>query len=426
MKHKKVAILGLGTVGGGTAKILLERREIIKAEYDIDIELKKILVHNLDRSKKRNIANDLLTDNYDDILNDDEIDVVAECIGGIEPAKEYILKALKKGKSVVTANKELFSKHWLEFEEVAKKTGAGTYYEATSGGGIPIIRTMTTALQANDILEIKAIINGTSNFILSKMDSENASYTETLKEAQALGYAEADPTADVEGYDAMYKLAILSTLAYNRYLNPAHIFREGITNITQEDIAFGKKFGYTIKLLAISKLKGKKIEARVHPVFVKNKYPLASVNDSFNAILLNGNNVGDLMLYGRGAGERPTGSAVVSDIVFAARADAHARYNGIEKVIEKKDIEYNFESEYYVNIQAKDKAGALAQVTKVFSDNKVSIRSMYQEQNTNESKSLPVILFTHKTKEKNMQKSIAQIKKIKDIEKINNVIRVEN
>lgn len=425
MKKVSVAILGLGVVGGGTAQILLERNEVIKKEYGIDIELKKVLVRNIEKSKSRNIAPNLLTTNYEEILNDPSISIIAECIGGIEPAKTLIKKAILKGKTIVTANKELFSKNWLELEKLAKEQNVGLYYEASCGGGIPIIRTMTEALQANDVVEIKAIINGTTNYILSRMDKEGVGYNEVLIDAQKLGYAEQDPTADVEGFDASYKLAILSTLAFNRYLNPSLIYREGISTITKEDISYGKKFGYTIKLLAIAKLIGNKIEARVHPVFVKTKNPLASVSDAFNAVMLKGNNVGDLMLYGRGAGDRPTGSAVVSDIVFAARRENHARYDGIEKAFTEKEIISNFESEYYINIQTLDEPGVIAQITKIFAKNKISIISMYQEKAKDEDLSVPIIIFTHKTQEEKIRKAIEEIKEIKELVRINNLIRVE-
>ncbi len=424
MRKIGVAILGLGVVGGGTAQILLERREIIKKEYGVDVELKKVLVRDIKKSLKRNIAKDLLTEDYNEIINDPNIQIIAECIGGIEPAKSLIISAIEHNKTIVTANKEMFSKNWLELEEKAKVHGVGLYYEASCGGGIPIIRSMTEALQANDILEIKAIINGTTNYILSRMEKEDAEYLDVLKDAQALGYAEANPTADVEGFDASYKLSILSTLAFNRYLNPSLVFREGITKISKEDIKFGKKFGFSIKLLAIAKIKDGRIESRVHPVFVKTKNPLASVNDSFNAVMLKGNNVGDLMFYGRGAGDLPTGSAIVSDIVFAARREKHARYDGIENVFTKDDIISNFESEYYLNMTAKDEPGVVAKISAIFADNNISIISMYQD-NADENNEVPLVIFTHKTLENNMMAAVEKIKTLSGRVQVNNIIRVE-
>ncbi len=349
MKSVGIAILGFGTVGGGTYNILAERKERIKEEYGVDITVKAIYVRNPKKAIKNGAPQELVTSNFDDIITNSSIDIVAECIGGIEPAKTFLIESLKAGKNIVTANKELFAKHWGELEKYAQETKAGMYYEATCGGGIPVIRTLTQAMQANTILQIKGIINGTTNYILSRMSDEGASYEAVLSDAQALGFAEADPTADVEGYDASYKLAILSSLAFNRFLPAELIYREGISNVQAEDIAIGKQLGYTIKLLAIAKLIDGKIEARVHPVFLKNSHPLASVSGSFNGIFIVGDNVGDIMLYGRGAGALPTGSAVVSDIVFCARQIEHARYSEINDVISKTDIISDFTSDYYMN-----------------------------------------------------------------------------
>lgn len=424
MDKKSVAVLGLGTVGGGTSQILLERRETIKKEYDIDIDLKYILVRDIEKYAKKNIGKDLLIDNFDTIIKDSSVSIVAECIGGIEPAKTYIMECLKAGKSVVTANKELFAKHWLELEKIAKENQVGIYFEASSGGGIPIIRTLTEAFQANDVLELRAIINGTTNYILCRMQDEGVGYQEVLADAQALGYAEADPTADVEGFDASYKLTIMSTLVFNRYLNPKNIFREGISNITQADIYYGDKFGYKIKLLAIAKKIGKKIEARVHPVFIKKSHPLASVGGSFNAVMLKGNNVGDIMLYGRGAGDLPTGSAVVSDIVFAARKQKHPRYNGIENAFTNDDIISDFKSEYYINLSVTDRVGVLSKITDIFAKNNISIKSLYQEK-LDENNLIPIIIFTHSINEESMQKALEKIKKLESVDKINNLIRVD-
>ena len=311
MKSVGIAILGFGTVGGGTYNILAERKERIKEEYGVDITVKAIYVRNPKKAIANGAPQELVTSNFDDIITNSSIDIVAECIGGIEPAKTFLIESLKAGKNIVTANKELFAKHWGELEKYAQETKAGMYFEATCGGGIPVIRTLTQAMQANTLLQIKGIINGTTNYILTRMSNEGASYADVLADAQALGFAEADPTADVEGYDASYKLSILSSLAFNRFLPVELIYREGISNVQAEDIAIGKQLGYTIKLLAIAKLIDGKIEARVHPVFLKNSHPLASVSGSFNGVFLVGDNVGDIMLYGRGAGSLPTGSAEI-------------------------------------------------------------------------------------------------------------------
>ncbi len=422
MKSVGIAILGFGTVGGGTYNILAERKERIKEEYGVDITVKAIYVRNPKKAITNGAPQELVTSNFDDIITDSSIDIVAECIGGIEPAKTLLIESLKAGKNIVTANKELFAKHWGELEKYASKTKAGMYFEATCGGGIPVIRTLTQAMQANTILQIKGIINGTTNYILSRMSDEGASYENVLADAQALGFAEADPTADVEGYDASYKLAILSSLAFNKFLPAELIYREGISKVQAEDIAIGKQLGFTIKLLAIAKLIDGKIEARVHPVFLKNSHPLASVSGSFNGIFIVGDNVGDIMLYGRGAGSLPTGSAVVSDIVFCARQIEHARYAEISDVITKQDIISDFTSDYYMRMTVLDLSGVLSQITSIFADNNISITSMRQDAGEGV---VSIVLVTHKSSENSIRKAIKEIESLSEVQKVNAVIRVE-
>ncbi len=422
MKSVGIAILGFGTVGGGTYNILAERKERIKEEYGVDITVKAIYVRNPKKAIANGAPQELVTSNFDDIITNSSIDIVAECIGGIEPAKTFLIESLKAGKNIVTANKELFAKHWGELEKYAQETKAGMYFEATCGGGIPVIRTLTQAMQANTLLQIKGIINGTTNYILTRMSNEGASYADVLADAQALGFAEADPTADVEGYDASYKLSILSSLAFNRFLPVELIYREGISNVQAEDIAIGKQLGYTIKLLAIAKLIDGKIEARVHPVFLKNSHPLASVSGSFNGIFLVGDNVGDIMLYGRGAGSLPTGSAVVSDIVFCARQIEHARYAEISDVITKQDIITDFTSDYYMRMTVLDIPGVLSQITSIFADNNISITSMRQDAGEGV---VSIVLVTHKSSENNIRKAIKEIESLSEVQKVNSVIRVE-
>ena len=422
MKSVGIAILGFGTVGGGTYNILAERKERIKEEYGVDITVKAIYVRNPKKAIANGAPQELVTSNFDDIITNSSIDIVAECIGGIEPAKTFLIESLKAGKNIVTANKELFAKHWGELEKYAQETKAGMYFEATCGGGIPVIRTLTQAMQANTLLQIKGIINGTTNYILTRMSNEGASYADVLADAQALGFAEADPAADVEGYDASYKLSILSSLAFNRFLPVELIYREGISNVQAEDIAIGKQLGYTIKLLAIAKLIDGKIEARVHPVFLKNSHPLASVSGSFNGVFLVGDNVGDIMLYGRGAGSLPTGSAVVSDIVFCARQIEHARYAEISDVITKQDIITDFTSDYYMRMTVLDIPGVLSQITSIFADNNISITSMRQDAGEGV---VSIVLVTHKSSENNIRKAIKEIESLSEVQKVNSVIRVE-
>ena len=422
MKKAGVAILGLGVVGGGTLEILLEKKKQIADEYGVDLTVVAVLDKFKDKVLKYGLDTSICADSIDDICDNPDVDIVVECMGGLEPARTFLIKALEAGKSIVTSNKEMFAKSWVELEQAAAKTGAGLYYEATTGGGMPIIRVMTQAMQANSIMEIKAIINGTTNYILSKMTQEGADYAEVLKDAQALGYAEANPVADVEGYDSSYKLSILSSLAFNKRLPVELISREGITNITKTDIAVARELGFVIKLLAIAKRRGEKIEARVTPVFLSKDHPLANVNDSFNAVFLVGDNVGDIMLYGRGAGALPTGSAIVSDIVFCARQEKHARYSEMNVSMTESDIEYDYESEYYIRLDAHDVVGVIADIAAVFKKHKVSISQMRQ---ADSKEIIPVVFVTHKTREFDMQKAIEEIGRLGNVIGVRNVIRVE-
>ena len=421
MKKVGIALLGLGTVGGGTYRILTANKERLEKEYGISIEILKVMERDKEKAEALGISANILTTDINDIVSNPEIKIVAEFFGGIEPAKTFLIKSLESGKSIVTANKELFSKYWQQLEEAAEKGGAGLYFEATCAGGVPVIRTLNDAMQANNITAIKGIINGTTNYILSKMSDEGADYKEVLKNAQKLGYAEANPEADVEGYDASYKLSILSTLAYKTAVPVNAIYREGITKISNEDIEFGKEFGLTIKLLGISKKSEKGIEARVHPVFIPENHPLSSVKGSFNAVYITGDSVDDIMLYGRGAGDLPTGSAIVSDIIYAAMAEKHKRF---PQVLEKGDIQFisDFESEYYLRLLVNDKPGVLAMLSGILGKYDISITTMVQKEG---DKAVPLCFVTHKTCEKAIQNAVEEIGKLDDVLEISNIIRVE-
>lgn len=422
MKKVGVAILGLGVVGGGTCKILIERRAQIKEEYGVDIEIVAVLDKIEQRVTDLGLNLNILAASMEEIAVNSKVDIVVECMGGVEPAKTFLMMACKAGKSIVTSNKEMFSKSWPELEAVAAKTGAGLYYEATTGGGMPIIRLMTQAMQANNILELKAIINGTTNYILSRMTEEGADYNDVLRDAQSLGYAEANPVADVEGYDSGYKLSILASLAFNKRVPVELVYREGITKITAADITIGKQMGLIIKLLAIAKQKNGKIEVRVHPVFLPKTHPLASVNGAFNAVFIVGDAVGDIMIYGQGAGAMPTGSAIVSDIVFCARQETHARYGEMNNIMKPEQVIADFESEYYIRMNLRDESGVIADIANVFKKYKVSIRQMRQDEN---KEIVPVIFVTHKTTEKAMKNAIEEISNLKNVASVENVIRVE-
>ena len=425
MKKIGVALLGLGVVGGGTYRILTAQREYIRQNDGIDIEIKCVLEKNLERCKELGVDLSIVSTDIDRVVNDPEISVVAEFFGGIEPAKTFLIKALEAGKSIVTANKEMFSKNWPELEAAAERGGGGLYFEASCAGGIPIIRTLTDGMQANRVTSLKGIVNGTTNYILSRMSDEGVDYAACLKDAQALGYAEADPTADVEGFDAMYKNSILSSLAYKKRVPVDRIYREGISGIAVEDINYGKELGYTLKLLAVSKNRDGKIEARVHPAFLPSGHPLSSVSGSFNAVYVHGDSVDDIMLYGRGgAGALPTGSAIVSDIVFAAGKEAHRRFPWeLETEVNDDDFATDFSSRYYVRLTVSDEEGTLSKITGVFGRCGISLATVVQKEAT--SKEVAVIFVTHETKESVMRKALAKIEQLSGVENIAALIRVE-
>lgn len=427
MKKVGVAILGLGVVGGGTYKILTGHREDYKKIHNVDLVVENVLELRKERALALGIEESKIADNIAVICSNPEVDIVIEVMGGLEPARSFVLDALNAGKSVVTSNKEMYCKCSHELEKAAKKNHCGLFYEATCGGGIPIIRSLLDNLQGNTITSMIGIINGTTNYILTKMSRDGASYGDVLKEAQALGYAEADPTNDVEGYDAVYKLSILSSLAFHTKIPYTEIYREGITDISVKDINYGKQLGYVMKLLAIGKNEGNGIEVRVHPAFIRANHPLASVNDSYNAVYLTGDSVEDVMLYGRGAGALPTGSAIVGDVIYCA---THVNYpystfvNTERAAANTKFIE-NFTSAYYIRIAACDKTGVLAKVASIFSHCGISVSQMVQEdESCGENGSLPIIFITHKTKEHSINKAVEEINANCELAKVSAVVRV--
>ncbi len=425
MKQVKVALLGLGVVGSGTYRILHNKREYIANNDKVEIEVVKVLEKNQERLKELKIPKSMVAKSIDEIVEDKNIQIVAEFFGGIDPAKTFLIKCLKSGKSIVTANKEMLAKSWSELEKAAREGNAGIYFEASCVGGVPVIRALTESMQGNNIVSLKGIVNGTTNYILSRMIKEKVDYATCLKDAQKLGYAEANPSADVDGFDAMYKNSILSSLAYKKRVPIDMIYREGISNISLEDMEAGTDMGYTLKLLAISKCIDGKIEARVHPAFIPSEHPLAQVQGSFNALFMHGDNVDDVMLYGRGAGSFPTGSAIVSDIVYAATVTEHRRYAWEEVLdIDKNDFEYNFISKYYVRILVDDNEGILSAIAAVFSKNKISIKSLVQKDS--KKKNVSILFITHETREKSMKNALDEISQLVGVESVAAVIRVED
>lgn len=425
MKKVGVAILGLGVVGGGTYKILTEHSQFYKKNHGLEIVVESVLERNKERALSLGIEESKIAGSIAEICSNPEVDIIVEVMGGVEPAKSYVLAALNAGKSVVTSNKELYCKYSHELEKTAKKNHCGLFYEASCVGGVPIIRALTDNLQGNVIKSMLGIINGTTNYILTKMANAGASYGEVLEEAKKLGYAEANPSADVDGYDAVYKLSILSSLAFHTKVPYTEIYREGISEISSVDIAYGKQLGYVIKLLAIGKNTEKGIEVRVHPAFIKAEHPLASVNDSFNAVYLTGDSVEDVMLYGRGAGAKPTGSAIVGDIIYCATHPnfVYSPFENTEKADPATKFIKNFESAYYLRIVAADKAGVLSKVTSILGKYGISMAQVIQAKEGAEG-AVPLVIITHETHENSINKAVADINSASEIAKVAAVIRV--
>lgn len=424
MKEIKVGILGFGTVGYGVYRIITDGNKNISSKNNMDLKVSGVLVRTMDEPNVK-YAKELCTTNIDDIVKSDA-DIVVECIGGNNPAKEFILACLNAKKHVVTSNKEVIAKNWQELEKAARDNGVGLYIEATVGGGIPIIRTIVDSMQANKIEKVMGIINGTTNYILTKMSDEEGEFNEVLSEAQRLGYAEADPKNDVEGYDNMYKLSILGSLAFNTKVPIEKIYREGIQKVSPKDIEIGKEFGYVVKMLAIGKREGNKIEVRVHPTMIPKEHPLASVNGVFNAIFLHGDSVDDVMLYGQGAGQLPTASAVVSDVIYAAKMMAAPVYTAFDQQVDSS-IEFvdNFKTAAFINITVKDEVGVLSSITALLAKRGVSVAAMVQKTKSTEGV-VKLIFITHEAHENDIEAAIQDILELPAVVMINNIIRVEN
>ena len=426
VKKVGVAILGLGVVGGGTYQTLMDHHDFYLKTQQVDFSIEMVLDKSAERLDALGIPAEARAKSIEEVIANPNVDIVVETIGGVGAARAFVTAALREGKTVVTSNKELICKHSHELEEIARRTGCGLYYEASCVGGVPIIRTLLDGVQANHIQKMMGIVNGTTNYILTKMANEGADYAETLKEAQRLGYAEFDPTNDVEGFDSMYKLSILSSMAFHTKIPHTHIFREGITNIDGKDIAFGKELGYTLKLLAIGKNTGNGIEVRVHPTFIHSNHPLASVNDSFNAVYMTGDAVDDVMLYGRGAGALPTASAVVSDVIHAA-THSDIKYSTFKnKATAEKQTKFitDFESGYYLRLSVADEVGVLAKMTSIFAKCSVSVVEIAQKGRATETSWVPLIIITHETRENAIKKAIEKINAT-DYAKVEACIRVE-
>lgn len=435
MRTINIGLFGLGVVGCSVLAILQRNRDLIRSRLGAELKVTHAVTANPEKSRAVSLEGIAVSSDPETILSNPHIDIVVELVGGTTDAKDYVLKSLEAGRPVVTANKALLAEHAREIFSKVYEKNLAIGIEASVAGGIPVLRSLKEGLSGDHIQEIVGIVNGTCNYILSKMSTEGAPFDEVLAEAQALGYAETDPTFDVEGHDAAHKLAILINLAYGTMIDYSGIYKEGITRITSMDITYARRLGYTIKLLAIGKLNGDKVEARVHPTLIANEHLLASVNGVFNAVFLTGDNVDATMSYGRGAGGGPTGSAVVGDIIDLARNLIAGTMNKIPplsvmadqlrelSVMPMKDIE----SEYYLRFQVLDRAGVLAGMTKIMGENNISIQSMFQPALAEKPDDpVQVVLITHRAKEAGVQKSLEEIAKLDFIMGPTQLIRIEN
>ena len=421
---RKIALLGMGTVGGGVYEIIERQKEEMPFKIGAALEVVKVLVRNKAKYADR-IPAEKLTDVWEDVIGDDSIDIVVEVMGGIEPARTYIKAALEKGKHVVTANRDLMAMHGHELLELAGEHHCDLLFEAAVAGGIPIIRPLKQCLAGNNITEIMGIINGTTNFILTKMKEDGMDFGEALQLATDLGYAEADPTADIEGYDAGRKLAIMASIAFHTPITFDDVFTEGITKITAKDMRYAKEMGCSIKLLGIAKNTETGIEVKVHPTMIPENHPLAAVNDSFNAVFVHGDAVDDAMFYGRGAGALPTGSAVVGDIMDVAR-NMLFHCNGrigcsCYKNLPIKQIG-DTTSRYYIRMRLEDRAGTLAAMAGVFAENDASIAILLQKETIEND--AEIVVVTHEVAEKKFMDAIKKFSSMEMVKEISSIIRV--
>jgi len=424
MKQLKIGLLGLGQVGSGVYSILKSKGGALARKHGVRFHIEKIAVRRPAKKRLVRAKRSELTTNARALVRNPEIDVIVELIGGIHPAKELILTALKSGKDVITANKALLAEHGRELFREAKRRGQHLFFEASVGGGIPVIKTIREGLIANKIHSVYSIINGTSNYILTKMSEEGLDFKDALKLAQEKGYAEADPKLDIEGTDAAHKLAILASLIFGGWVSLDDIYVRGISSIRSEDIAFAHEFGYVIKLLAIAKKSADGIEAHVQPALLPKSHVLSSVGGSYNAVFMRGDEVGDILLYGRGAGSRPTGSAVVSDLVDIARMRESDDFFSPElKPLRVRSMS-SLLSRYYLRIHVIDRPGVLAQISHVLGRHRISISDVIQKERRLGSV-VPLILLTHETQVESLVRAVRAINQLSVLKGKAQVLRIE-
>jgi homoserine dehydrogenase len=422
-----VGIIGLGTVGCGTYEVLRRNAELIAQRAGGAIRVRRIATANPHKARPVEFDANLVSSDVDALLSDPEIHIVAELVGGVEPAREYVLRAIANGKSVVTANKELIAKCGTDIMTAAEKAGVDFLFEGSVGAGIPLIKPLRESLAGNRVHQLIGIVNGTTNFILSAMTRDGRDFDDVLSEAQKLGYAETDPTADLDGFDAAYKLAILADVAFGTRVTQDDIYREGIRKIDARDIEYAKELGYVIKLIALGKHHANgELELRVHPAFLPQTHPLASVSDAFNAVLIEGDAVGEVMFYGRGAGMEPTGSAVAGDIIEAAR-NIRVRATGLarhEPLHQTRILDFaEVETRFCLRMQVDDKPGVLARIAAIFGECGVSLESIVQKQT--EDGEAEIFWMTHTAKTRAVGAALSQFEELEIVREVSSVLRVE-
>jgi len=425
-----VGLMGLGVIGGQVARVLMDRAEVLAEPVGCPLVLRKVkvLAQDLTRPQAMEMGPQLFTTDADEFFAEPEIDIVVEAIGGESPALQYLERALSGGKHVVTANKEVIAKHGAELLALAQQHKVGLRYEASVGGGIPLIAPFQYELVANKISGIYAIINGTTNYILTRMARDGVDFSSALTRAQELGYAEANPENDVEGIDATYKLAILTSLALQSEVRPDDIYHEGISRLSTRDFKYARELGFAIKLLAIAKRSNHSIEVRVHPVFIPEDSLLAKVDGVYNAILVEGDLVGRVLFYGQGAGPLPTSSAVISDIVSEARDIVLNVGNRFQVKLDSGALikpMSEIETRYYLRMNVADRPGVLAQITKVLGDHQISISSVIQKEADSATRTAEAVLMTHPAQEKAMQQALDELTHLTVVKEIGNFVRVE-
>jgi homoserine dehydrogenase len=419
----RIGILGCGHVGGALVRLIHDHADVIEARAGVPLEIARVAVADLTKERDLPLPARCFTDDAAAVVGDPDVDIVVEVIGGIEPARSLIVEALMGGKPVVTANKELIATHGRELFETAEGAGVDILFEASVGGGIPLIRPLRESLAGDRIRRVMGIVNGTTNYILTRMTDDGASFADALAEAQRLGFAETDPTADVEGFDAAAKAAIIASIAFGARVVVGDVYREGIADITLDDIASARDLGYVVKLLAIAEDFDGEIAVRVHPAMVPVHHPLASVRDSFNAVFIEGDAVGELMLYGRGAGGAPTASAVLGDLVDAAKNLIEGRKGATIGTLALRPIRAieDVESQFYLQMEVADRPGVLHAITGEFGSREVSVRSMQQRGIGDDAR---LIFVTHKAREADLRDAVEAARGLEPVHRVGSVLRV--